>query len=147
MNLLADTEVLIDKLACRAPYVDDVRRLCAAAYFGDISLWATVQSYLDALHALQGHVSSQELREACVACTEFFVPCGLRGTDFVFALQSDWEDMENCVVARSAENMAADYILVHDACAFNLSRVKTITCAEALELLKDRGACYDDIAI
>lgn len=50
MKLFLDTNALIDLVARREPYVSDVGKLCIAAYFGDVQLWASTQSYADAYY-------------------------------------------------------------------------------------------------
>ena len=147
MKLLADTNILIDRLVGRGPFSADVERLCIACYFGDISLWATVQSYLDALYVLRRHAAQAELRRACIACLDFFRPCGTRGADLLPALQSEWPDIEDFIIAKSAENLAADYLLMRGATGFAESKTPCITCAEALVLLKEQGIDYDDLEL
>lgn len=53
MKLFLDTNALIDLVARREPYVSDVGKLCIAAYFGDVQLWASTQSYADAYYVLR----------------------------------------------------------------------------------------------
>ena len=44
MKILLDTNALIDLVAVRRPYVNDIKKLCIAAVFGDLQIWASTQS-------------------------------------------------------------------------------------------------------
>jgi predicted nucleic acid-binding protein len=47
MNLLLDTNVLIDFIGRRAPFYEDAKHVIAAGYFGDAHLWMAAQSAMD----------------------------------------------------------------------------------------------------
>lgn len=72
MKLFLDTNILIDKLSNRQPFVEDVKQLCVAKFFGDVELYVSVQSYLDALFALRKYATQADLRQRCIDSFKFF---------------------------------------------------------------------------
>ena len=142
MRLLLDTNALIDYLASREPYCRPMETLCIASYMGDVELWVNVQSFLDALYALRKFASQHELRQVMLASLEFFHPCGCRAVDLSAALRSDWPDVEDFMIATSARNIAADYVLTRDIKGFVHSKVKAIQPEDAVALLEDDGLSY-----
>ena len=44
MNLLLDTNVLIDYLGRKEPFFANAERIVAAGFFGDATLWMAAQS-------------------------------------------------------------------------------------------------------
>ena len=147
MKLLLDTNAVIDHIAGREPFCHDMEQLCIASYFGDVELWVPVQSFLDGLYALRKYAPEDQLRQAFLASLEFFRPCGSRAEDLRPALESDWPDVEDCLIARAAQNIAADYLVTRDASGFAGSRVATVTPAEAVELLAQDGFEYGEVLI
>ena len=64
MKILLDTNALIDLVAVRGPYVNDIKKLCLAAVFGDLQIWASTQSYADAYYVLRKHAPAEEVKHA-----------------------------------------------------------------------------------
>lgn len=147
MKLLLDTNTLIDHLAQREPFAKDMRTLYIASFFGDVELWASVQSYLDALYSLRKHADQRELRDAALGTLEFIHPCGTRAADLEPALQSDWQDVEDFVIAQSASNVSADYLVTRDIDGFGKAAVPVATPAQIVAKLEDQGLHYDSLPI
>lgn len=147
MKLLIDTNILIDLLTKRAPFYDHAQKLCIASYFGDVELWANVQSYLDASYALRKMTSERALRDAMLGTLEFIHPCGNRAADLREALESDWPDVEDFLIAKGAQNVAADYVVTRDAKGFFDSKIRAISSKDAMELLASKGMFYDEVII
>ena len=137
MKLLLDTNILIDKLANRQPFVEDVKRLCIAKYFGDVSLHVSVQSYLDAMYVLRKFASDEDLRSRAIASLKFFDVEDVEGRNLIPALQSSWSDVEDFMIAKTAEDINADYLITRDIQGFKGSSVKAITPKDFIALLKD----------
>jgi predicted nucleic acid-binding protein len=68
--------------------------------------------------------------------------CGVSTDDCHWCLEQHWEDFEDCLVARCAENLKADFIVTRDKEGFTKSLVPAITPAELFELLEGRGFSY-----
>ncbi len=145
MKLLLDTNALIDHIAQRQPYCNDIEELCAASYFGDVELWVPVQSFLDALYALRKRADQRTLRNAFIGSLEFFHPCGSRANDLRGALESDWPDVEDYLIACSALHVNADYLVTRNAAGFSSCKTKVISPREAAQLLQAQGFAYETV--
>ena len=137
MKLFLDTNVLIDKLANRQPFIEDVKQLCIAKYFGDVELYVSVQSYLDAMYVLKKFTSDEDLRSRAAATLNFFDVVDVEGRNLVPALRSSWPDIEDFMIAKTAENINADYLLTRDVQGFKNSSIKAMTPRDFIAFLKN----------
>lgn len=145
MKFLLDTNALIDHIAQRQPYCQAIEKLCIASYFGDVELWVSIQSFLDTLYTLRKMAPQQQLRNTLIGCLEFFHPCGNQAGDLLPALQSDWPDVEDYIIACNALHVDADYLITRDARGFMSSKTPVISPDKALSLLKSQGLHYENI--
>lgn len=147
MKLLLDTNVLIDFIADREPYAADVRTLCIASTFGDVQLWVSTQSYADAYYSLRKFAPEEEVKSALLASLEFFVPCGTHAADLRPALESEWHDIEDYLIAYSTKRMGAVSLITRDKEMARKSPVPAYTAAEFLKYLEtEHGLVYGDAA-
>ena len=137
MKLFLDTNILLDKLANRQPFVEDVKQLCVAKYFGDVELYVSVQSYLDALFVLRKYATQADLRQRCVDSFKFFEVVDVEKGNLLPALESGWPDVEDYMISKTASDMRADYLITRDVKGFENSQVPAITPKDFIKLLKD----------
>ena len=148
MKLLLDTNVLIDFVAPREPFVQDIRRLCVASMFGDVQLWVSVQSYADAFYVLGKHAEPAAIRSALLESLELFNPCGLYAADLKPALLSDWPDVEDYLIAHAAKHLDADYFITRDRDVVEKSPVPAMSASEFVALLENEyGLVYEDVTL
>lgn len=148
MKIMLDTNVLIDLVAARAPYCSDVRKLCIAAAFDDVQIWVSTQSYADAYCVLCKSASSEEVKRALLATLDMFLVCGTHAADLRPALESCWDDIEDCMIAHSSKRVPVEYFITRDKDLARRSPVPAMTARELLSLLESEyGLEYDDIQI
>lgn len=140
MKHFLDTNILIDKLAYRQPYLDEVKMLCAAKFFGDVSLLVSVQSYLDAIYVLGKYAPQSEIRRRCISSFKFFDVVDVDKSNLLPALNSGWPDVEDFMIAKTASDAHADYLITRDAKGFKDSQVKAMSPSEFFQMFKD---CYN----
>lgn len=146
MKLLVDTNVLIDLIAQRKPFVDHVRTLCIASKFGDVQMWVSTQSFMYAYYVLGKSCSEQEVKSALLASLEFFLPFSIPITNLKPALESDWHDIEDYMIAFSADSIYAEAIITRDEALIEKSPVKAMTAESCIEMLKSEyGLTYEEI--
>lgn len=146
MKLLLDTNALIDFIAPREPHASDIRRLCVASSFGDVQLWVSTQSFADAYYVLRKSASERAVKQALLSSLAFFVPCGTYAADLKGALESDWADVEDYLIAHSAKHVDAQFVITRDAAMAPLCPIPAMTAAEFLSYLEAKdGLAYDDI--
>lgn len=148
MNLLLDTNVLIDYLGRKPPFFGSAQRVVAAGFFGDAKLWTPVQSLKDAHYVLNRYVDSQSIQKAILAACEVITPIGLTGEDAIRAARLGWQDYEDCLIALAADKARADYLITRDLRSFDRSPVPTMAPDEWLRLMeKRRGLSYGNISL
>lgn len=145
MKILLDTNALIDLVAVRKPYVNDIKKLCIAAVFGDLQIWVSTQSYADAYYVLRKHASTEEVKRALLATLDVFMVCGTYAEDLRRALESDWSDIEDYLIPHASKHIPAKYLITRDKELIERSPVKAMSAQKFLDLLeRDYGLTYDE---
>ncbi len=148
MNLLLDTNVLIDFIGRKPPHFEAAERVIAAGYFGDAKLWVPVQSLKDAFYVLERYVDSERIQNAFLKAFEVITPVGLSGEDAVRAARLKWSDYEDCLVSICADKAKADYLITRDKKGFERSSVPVLSPGEWLEMMeREHRLVYDAIAL
>lgn len=143
MNLLLDTNVLIDYLGRKPPFFEAAERIVAAGYFGDARLWTSVQSLKDAFYVLNHYVESARVQKALLKACEVISPIGISADDALRAARLAWDDYEDCLIALCADKAKADYLITRDAKGFQRSPIPTMRPEEWLAFMeKERGLAY-----
>lgn len=78
MNLLLDTNVLIDYLGRKDPFFSSAQKVVIAGFFGDARLWVPSQSVVDAFYVLNRYVDSARLQAAILKALTVIEPVDLR---------------------------------------------------------------------
>lgn len=148
MKLLLDTNILIDLVAPRPPYDEAVRKLVVASVFGDVQLWASTQSYADAYYVLRKSAPEKAVKQALLSTLEFLSPCGTYAADLAGALESDWSDLEDYLVAHSAKHIRADYLITRDREMAVRSPIGSMDADSFLAFMeKEHGLVYEDVVL
>ena len=148
MDLLLDTNVLIDFLSRREPFYQNAVKLFAAGAFGDVRLWVPVQSLCDAFYVMRKHVDPQKLQRMIARVCDVVTPVDLTSQDASRALQLAWPDYEDCLISLAAEKAKARFLVTRDADGFTRSSVPTISPEGLLSMLqKQMSVCYDEVLL
>lgn len=146
MRLLLDTNVLIDLVANREPFAADARRLCVASVFGDVQLWVTTQSFADAYYVLRRSASEQEVKRALLGSLDRLLACSTSPSDLRPALESNWPDIEDYLVAHATKRVNADLFVTRDTELASRCAMPVATPRQTLDLLRDeKGLVYEDV--
>ena len=137
MNLLLDTNVVIDYLGRKPPFFEDAERIIAAGYFGDAQLWASAQSFKDAFYVLSHYAPADRVQDAIIALMDVVNLVDLTGDDIARAARLKWPDMEDCLIALSAQKADADHLVTRDEKGFGRSAVAPITPADWLSKMRE----------
>ena len=145
MNLLFDTNVLIDYLGRKEPFFANAERIVAAGFFGDATLWMAAQSPKDAFYVLERYIDPQRIQQALLKAYEIITPVALTTDDLATAARLQWDDYEDCLVALAAQKARADYLITRDAKGFERSMVPALSPTEWLVLRERDGIIYDAV--
>ena len=70
---------------------------------------------------------------------------GITPEDAEKALASRWDDFEDCLVARCAEKIGADYVVTRNVRDFADSTVEAVTPEELFSRLEEQGLVFEEI--
>lgn len=141
MRLLLDTNILIDYFGRREPYFEACCTLRIAEAFGDVELWASAKSFTDVFYVLKKYVSPAAIQQAFAKSRSFLKVASLTDEDVYRAASREWDDFEDCLIAVTAENIAADRIITRDKAGFARSKVPAMTADEFVAWLQDEKSC------
>lgn len=148
MNLLLDTNVLIDYLGRKPPYFPAAQRVVAAGFFGDARLWVSTQSLKDAFYVLDHYLDSQKIQRAMLKACEVVTPVALSGEECLRAARLGWDDYEDCLIALAAEKVKADYLVTRDLKGFSRSPVPAVSPEDWLSSMRqERGLEYGEVVL
>lgn len=146
MNLLLDTNVLIDFFAQRQPFYKDVLKLQIMQEFGDAELWCSAKSFTDIFYGISKNVASKDIQNAFLVSLEFLRICSIDGDDIKSAAFLGWTDFEDCLIDRAAQKLKADFIITQDVSGFKEARSAVKTPQEFFDWLsREHNVSYEEI--
>lgn len=136
-RLLLDTNVLLDAVVAERPQSAEACRvleLCNGE--GDLGI-ASALSFKDVYYVMQKHYGEETARR-CLDLMAGMVCIAPVGTEeCLMALQGNEPDFEDGLVRACAELNDVDFILTRDVAAFSRCKIRSVTCAEYLEIVED----------
>ena len=148
MNLLLDTNVVIDFMGRKDPHFAAAEQVIAAGYFGDAKLWMPAQSAKDSYYVLSRYIDQQRVQHALLDLFEIVTPVALTSEDLVQAARLAWPDYEDCLVAVSAAKARADYLITRDKKGFGRSMVPALSPSEWVDMMRcEKRLSYTSIDI
>lgn len=137
MNLLLDTNVLIDYLGRKEPFFPSAQKVVIAGFFGDARRWTPSQSVVDAFYVLSRYVDSARLQAAIRKALTVIEPVDLTGASLGRSVRLGWDDLEDCLIALAAERVGADYLITRDAKGFARSTVPAVSPDAWLNIMRE----------
>ena len=133
MKVFVDTNILLDFLCEREPFVQNARMLFAYGYAGRLSLVLSSLSLVNAVYISKkyGYVDA---RERLADITEFVRVVDLHEDVAREALVCDWKDYEDAVQYMSAIKVKADCIVTRNKKDFRKSLIPLYTIDELCHL-------------
>ncbi len=148
MKLFCDTNIIIDYLARRKPFFDDVLKLRIAAMFGDVELWASIQSFVDTEYILRRTIPIRTLRKMLDSCLHFLHVSLPVQDSLSVGLQSDWPDLEDYLIAQCALEQGAHYLITRDTKGFSKSVIPVMSPKKFLLFAENElGITYEKLEL
>jgi len=146
MKVLLDTNVLIDYFARREPFYQDAFKLRIMQEFGDVELWASIQSFSDISYVLRNQADAERLQDAFLASLSFLHVCSLDQDDLEAACKAKWPDFEDCLVNLCSQKVKAEFVLTRDSEGFTQSSATVLTPSEFFAMASEQyGLTYDTV--
>ena len=132
MKIFLDTNILIDVVANRKPWVDDALVLFELANQKKITLLAADFSFINIAYITRKLFSKEELYTLLVDLREYVNVVEIGRIVIDDTLKAQWNDMEDCSQYYAAKREQADCIITRNKKDFSLSTIPVFTPAEFL---------------
>lgn len=133
MKLVFDTNVIMDVIACREPFFDASRAALLMATENDVTGAMTANTATDLFFLYRKYQPDMGKRKEALRYLMSALDVLDTTRDLCFmALESPIADFEDALLAESAKQCEADFIVTRDEDGFTDSPVKTITPDELL---------------
>lgn len=145
MDLVLDTNIVLDHIDRREPFYELSRRTCLLGIVGEADTYISVNMLTDIYYLLRKDYGSQAAQDMIEKNLSFLQLIGISTEDAQKALAARWDDFEDCLVARCAEKIKADYIVTRNVRDFRSSSVEAVTPEELFTRLKKQGFVYEEV--
>ncbi len=150
MRIFADTNVLFDIFAQREPFRESAFKLIVMQMFGDVEIWTAPQSYLNIFYVLSKTQPASDLQNAMLKSLERVNICTTGHANMQAALQAEWNDLEDALIAESCKSIAADCLLTRDKKqeGFRNLDIPALTPEEFFDMVeREHGIAYGEIPL
>ena len=135
-GLFLDTNVIIDVLANRKPYVDSSSKLFDLSVKGKVTLYVSALSYSNIYYIIRKHATHKQLLAILKGLEDMTETLDVTKEIVVKSIQSGFRDFEDAIQYETAKsNKKVDAIITRDPRGFKGSELTVLTPDEALTIL------------
>uniref|UniRef100_A0A7C9JME2 PIN domain-containing protein n=1 Tax=Muribaculaceae bacterium Z82 TaxID=2304548 RepID=A0A7C9JME2_9BACT len=147
MNLMLDTNIVLDHVGRREPFYELSRRTCLLGIVGEARTFVATSMVTDLFCLLRKDFGSAEAQRMIQEDLGFLEMVSVTPDDVAEALAQRWTDFEDCLVARCAQKVGADYIITRNVDDYKRSTVRAVTPQQLFDELDARGIVYREIPL
>jgi predicted nucleic acid-binding protein len=135
-GLFLDTNVIIDVLANRKPYVDSSSKLFDLAVKGKVTLYVSALSYSNIYYIIRKHATHRQLLAILKDLENMTETLDVTKEIVVRSIQSGFKDFEDAIQYETAKSTKkVDAIITLDPRGFKASELTVLTPDEAITIL------------
>ena len=127
MRLLIDTNILLDVLQGREPYLEDSLKIWGYCEDRYIEGYISAVSLTNIAYIMRKELTPDRMQEIFMLLVLAFKVADLTFSDLEKAADMKWRDFEDSVQSATASRINADYIITRNAKDFEGSNVKAVT--------------------
>ena len=136
MKIMCDTNVIIDVLLEREPFVEDSSTVLSLCEEHKIDGFVSASSITDIYYLVRKYTHSTDLAYKAVGkLLEIVKVCSVTNNDVLTAFQRRAKDFEDCLVAVCAKSIRCDCIVTRNKKDFEEFDIPLLTPTELLEHL------------
>ncbi len=137
MQILIDTNVILDWLMHREPFSENAKYIMEEAMFGNVEGYLTAHTFSDLFYILRKDIDVSKRKQLLLLLCEYFhIIVENKETIRMALLNERWNDLEDGLQMQCAIEKNLDYIVTHNKKDFSSSKVKAILPEEWIELYK-----------
>ena len=127
MNVLIDTNIILDYLTKREPYFKDARDIFFMCASGKLNGCIAAHSIMNAFYILRKSFSAEKRRKMLLDLCEITTVIGIDQRDVLAVLNEEkFSDMEDCLQSECAAKCGAEYVITRNVKDFAESKVSAI---------------------
>jgi predicted nucleic acid-binding protein len=134
MKILIDTNIILDVLLGREPFVEKSVRVFEYAEKGRVEAFITSNSVADIVYILRKAYSIEAIRDKLLIMFGFIKIISVTANDIINALKMDVPDFEDAIIMQCAKQSNLDLILTRHKKDFKESPVRCLTVEEWIKL-------------
>ena len=137
MKIQLDTNIVIDILEERIPFVLPIRKLLSVALLAGHSFYVPACSIDNIAYVLRKNFTSKEI---AAGLKKFFQTIHISPVNdkiIKLALDADWKDLEDAIQYYAAQENDVDLIVTRDLKGYERQKLKILTPEEALNLVNN----------
>jgi predicted nucleic acid-binding protein len=132
MKLFLDTNIVLDLLQYREPWVHDTLVLFQLAKEKRVELIVSDLTFVNVVYIAGKNVDKKKLNETLVGLKKFLTIVPIGDACIEQALSGDYADFEDAVQCFAAKREKVDYILSRDEKGFYMSEIPVMNVTEFL---------------
>ncbi|GHU22827.1 twitching motility protein PilT [Spirochaetia bacterium] len=137
MVVLIDTNVIIDALTYREPFMQNAKAILNKCRNGEIIGYIAAYTVPTIFYILQKHFSVSERRDMLSKLCRFIDVAGISKQHVINAIENEhFNDLEDCLQMECAASIGADYIVTRNTDDFSGSTIPTVLPGEFLVKLE-----------
>lgn len=134
MKIMCDTNVIIDVLLEREPFVEDSCKVLSLCEEHRVDGFVSASSVTDIYCLVRKYTHSTELAYKAIGkLLEIVKVCSVTNNDVLTAFQRKARDFEDCLVATCAKSIHCEYIITRNKKDFEEFEIPLLTPAEFLQ--------------
>ncbi|MBR5941461.1 MAG: PIN domain-containing protein [Neisseriaceae bacterium] len=138
MEVLIDTNIIIDWLAQRNNFNLHASRVMEECFFGKTKAYLTAHSLCDLFYILRKDFSLEKRLSFIQLLTEQCIIIPEMQEDFIMSIQENCTDLEDALQMQCAFKYNLDYIITRNIQDFEKSKIPAILPQQFLQILADK---------
>ena len=135
MNIMIDTNVILDDILCRALYSDYAQAITQLVTDGLVNGYITANCLTDIYYIVSKNRSEIVARKVIKNLLLTFAVVSIDGQDCMAAIDLQMGDFEDALVVVCAEKASLDYIVTNDKSFLNITDLSIVAISPADFLL------------
>jgi len=139
MDILIDTNVIIDHLCSRQPYAANAEKILRYCFQQDCKGYIAAHSITNIFYILRKEFSVSDRKRMLLDLCEFIDIIGLQKKQIIDALNDDeFSDLEDRIQFECAQSINADYIITRNIVDFPNSSIPVILPEDFLKIIEEQ---------
>ena len=135
MKVLIDTNVILDVLCSRQPFVDDAAKIFRLCEINKIDGYISALSVPNIVYVMRKELDNEKIKDILEKLSLIVTTVDLKADDIKKAASLDFNDFEDALQSVAAKRIKADYIVTRNGKDFSKSQVKAISPTELLKIV------------